>query len=48
MHYIRNGDGTEEVYNLRDDPEEHNNLIQTLRGTEAAAKARYVIKGNLY
>jgi len=48
MHYIRNGDGTEEVYNLRDDPEEHNNLIEIPLGAEAAAKARHVIEGNLY
>ncbi|MCP4609831.1 MAG: sulfatase [Planctomycetes bacterium] len=48
MHYIRNGDGTEEVYDLLDDPAEHNNLIQTPRGAEAAAKARHIIEGNLY
>ena len=48
MHYIRNGDGTEEVYNLRDDPAEHNNLIQTPRGAEAAAQAKHIIEGNLY
>ncbi|MDT8303199.1 MAG: sulfatase [Sedimentisphaerales bacterium] len=48
IHYIRNGDGTEEVYNLREDPMEHNNLIQTPRGAEAAAKARHIIEGNLY
>jgi arylsulfatase A-like enzyme len=28
MHYIRNGDGTEEVYNFADDPEESENLSQ--------------------
>jgi arylsulfatase A-like enzyme len=44
MHYIRNGDGTEEVYNIRADPEEQNNLIQTPRGAEAAAEARRIIE----
>jgi arylsulfatase A-like enzyme len=48
MHYIRNGDSTEEVYDLRDDPMEHNNLIQTPRGVEAAAQARNIIKETLH
>ena len=43
MHYIHNGDGTEEVYDLGVDPREHNNLIQTPRGTEAAAQARRIL-----
>jgi len=44
LHYIRNGDGTEEVYDLRYDPAEHNDLIQTLRGAEAAAHARRILE----
>ncbi|MDT8303936.1 MAG: sulfatase [Sedimentisphaerales bacterium] len=44
MHYIRNGDGTEEVYDLHEDPVEHNDLIQMSRGAEAAAKARHIIE----
>jgi len=44
MHYIRNGDGSEEVYDLHEDPVEHNDLIQTSRGAEAAAKARHIIE----
>ena len=26
-HYIRNGDGSEELYHLKDDPRENNNLV---------------------
>jgi arylsulfatase A-like enzyme len=48
MHYIRNGDGTEEVYDLRHDPAERNDLIQTPRGEEAAAHARRMIEGFLH
>jgi arylsulfatase A-like enzyme len=48
MHYIRNGDGTEEVYDLRHDPAERNDLIQTPRGAEAAAHARHIIEGILH
>jgi arylsulfatase A-like enzyme len=44
MHYIRNGDGTEEVYDLRNDPEEHNSLIQMPRGEEVAEQARRVLE----
>ena len=44
MHYIRNGDGSEEVYDLRLDPVERNDLIQTPRGAEAAAQARHILK----
>jgi hypothetical protein len=44
MHYIRNGDGTEEVYDLGNDPAEQNNLIQTPRGAETAAQVRDVLK----
>jgi arylsulfatase A-like enzyme len=44
MHYIRNGDGSEEVYDLHDDPVERNDLIQTPRGSETAAKARNIIE----
>ncbi|MHC4558955.1 MAG: sulfatase [Planctomycetota bacterium] len=44
MHYIRNGDGTEEVYDLRNDPAEQNDLIQIPRGVETAAQARDVLK----
>ncbi|MBW7992732.1 MAG: sulfatase-like hydrolase/transferase [Planctomycetes bacterium] len=44
MHYIRNGDGTEEVYDLNEDPVERNDLIRTPRGAEAAAKARNIIE----
>jgi arylsulfatase A-like enzyme len=44
MHYIRNGDGTEEVYDLRNDPTEQNDLIQTPRGAEAAAQAMHALK----
>ena len=44
MHYIRNGDGTEEVYDLHEDPEERNDLIRMPRGAEAAAKARNIIE----
>ncbi|MCP4609837.1 MAG: sulfatase [Planctomycetes bacterium] len=44
MHYIRNGDGSEEVYDLRNDPYEHNDLIQTPRGAETAAQVRDVLK----
>ncbi len=48
MHYIRNGDGTEEVYDLGHDPAERNDLIQTPRGAEAAAQARHIIEGILH
>jgi arylsulfatase A-like enzyme len=44
MHYILNGDGTEEVYDLGNDPAEQNDLIQTPRGAEAAAQARDALK----
>ena len=44
MHYIRNGDGTEEVYDLRIDPVELNNIIETPRGTNAAKSARHVLE----
>ena len=44
MHYIRNGNGTEEVYDLGVDPAEHNDLIQTPRGTEAAVQARRILE----
>jgi arylsulfatase A-like enzyme len=44
MHYIRNGDGSEEVYDLRNDPGEQNDLIQTPRGVETAAQARHALK----
>jgi arylsulfatase A-like enzyme len=44
MHYIRNGDGTEEVYDLRNDPAEQNDLIQTPRGVETATQARHALK----
>jgi arylsulfatase A-like enzyme len=44
MHYIRNGDSTEEVYDLRHDPMERNDLIQTPRGAEAAAQARHILE----
>ena len=44
IHYIRNGDGTEEVYDFRNDPEEHNNLIQMPRGEEGAEQARRVLE----
>jgi arylsulfatase A-like enzyme len=48
MHYIRNGDSTEEVYDLRHDPMERNDLIQTPRGAEAAAQARHIIEDILH
>ncbi|MBW7992402.1 MAG: sulfatase-like hydrolase/transferase [Planctomycetes bacterium] len=44
MHYIRNGDGTEEVYDLGNDPTEQNDLIHTPRGAETAAQAKDVLK----
>ena len=44
IHYIRNGDGTEEVYDLRQDPAEHDDLMQTPRGAEAAAQAGHILK----
>lgn len=44
MHYIRNGDGTEEVYDLREDPVEFQNLIETPRGVEIASQARHIIE----
>jgi arylsulfatase A-like enzyme len=43
MHYIRNGDGTEEVYDLRLDPLEHNDLVQMQQGAEVAAQARCIL-----
>ncbi len=48
MHYIRNGDGSEEVYDLRHDPAERNDLIQTTRGAKAAAHARRILEGILH
>jgi hypothetical protein len=48
MHYILNGDGSEEVYDLRDDPAEHNNLIETHQGTETATQARHIIEEILH
>ena len=47
-HYIRNGDGSEEVYDLSHDPAERNNLIQTPHGAMAAAQARRIIEGILH
>ncbi|MEJ2704361.1 MAG: sulfatase, partial [Sedimentisphaerales bacterium] len=44
MHYIRSGDGTEEVYDLRTDPAEHNDLIRTPRGAEAVAQAKRILE----
>lgn len=44
IHYILNGDGSEEVYDLRDDPVELSDLIETSHGKEAAEKARIVLK----
>jgi len=45
MHYIRNGDGTEEVYDLGNDPTEQNDIILTPHGAEMAERAREVLKG---
>jgi hypothetical protein len=44
MHYILNGDGTEEVYDFHNDPAEQNNLIQTPRGVDVATQARVALK----
>ncbi|MCP4609838.1 MAG: sulfatase-like hydrolase/transferase [Planctomycetes bacterium] len=44
IHYIRNGDGTEEVYDLHEDPVERNDLIRMPRGEEAVVKARNIIE----
>jgi arylsulfatase A-like enzyme len=44
MHYIRNGDDSEEVYDLGNDPVEQNDLIQTPRGVETATQARHALK----
>ena len=44
MHYIRNGDGSEEVFDLGNDPAEQNDLIQTPRGAETAAQARDILE----
>lgn len=44
IHYIRNGDGTEEVYDLREDPVELNNLIDKPQGVEIASQAKHIIE----
>jgi arylsulfatase A-like enzyme len=44
IHYIRNGDGAEEIYDICYDPAEHNNLIKTPRGAEAVEQARCILK----
>jgi len=44
MHYIRNGDGSEEVYNLCSDPIELNDLIHMPQGVEAAKHARLILQ----
>ncbi|MDT8302507.1 MAG: sulfatase [Sedimentisphaerales bacterium] len=44
MHYICNGDDTEEVYDFHNDPAEQNNLIQTPCGVDVTAQARDVLK----
>ncbi len=44
MHYIRNGDGTEDVYDLRNDSVELNDLIGMPRGAEAALQAKRILK----
>ena len=38
LHYIRNGDGTEEIYELAGDPMREQNLIDTPAGAAAAKK----------
>jgi hypothetical protein len=43
MHYIHNGDGSEEVYDLSIDPAEQNDLVHTPFGLEAA-QAREALK----
>jgi arylsulfatase A-like enzyme len=43
-HYILNGDGSEEVYDLRYDPAEHNNIIQTPRGAEVVVQVRRILE----
>jgi arylsulfatase A-like enzyme len=43
LHYIHNGDGAEEVYDLHKDPGEQNNLIQTPHGAKMASQARIII-----
>lgn len=47
MHFIRNGDGAEEVYDLLEDSVELNNLIGTPRGADAAEQARRILEGIL-
>ena len=39
-HYIRNGDGTEEVYDIFGDPSEHSDLIATPTGRAVADRWR--------
>jgi hypothetical protein len=40
MHYIRSGDGTEELFNLRSDPEEGLNLAGGSRAVEVLRQFR--------
>ncbi|MHC4168725.1 MAG: sulfatase [Planctomycetota bacterium] len=44
MHYISNGDGSEEVYDLHNDPAESNDISKTPRGGNAAAQAKDILK----
>ena len=37
-HYILNGDGSQEIYNLENDPFENQDLIKTVEGTQAIEK----------
>ncbi len=38
LHYIRNGDGIEEIYDLATDPQAEHNLIETEAGRAAASR----------
>ncbi|MDT8300328.1 MAG: sulfatase [Sedimentisphaerales bacterium] len=44
MHYIRNGDSSEEVYDFGNDPSEQKDLIKTTCGAKTAAQARDILK----
>ena len=46
MHYILNGDGIEELYDLRADPGETHDLIGTDRGKALAPSFRETLQRN--
>ena len=47
LRYIQNSDGTEELYDFNTDPEEKNNLVNTLEGQAALPQFRSLLESIL-